>query len=202
MSNPQTVKVWDPLVRVFHWSLVAAFVVVYLSGEGEVMALHEWTGYFIAALLALRLVWGFIGPRHARFNDFIFPPRVVLGYLRDMLLLRARRYLGHNPAGGVMVLALLITLSLTALSGYIAYQGESEPQSTASSLVISNAWADDDDEDGHEGEGGFMGEIHEALANLSLLLVLLHIGGVVVSSVLHGENLPRAMVTGRKAREL
>lgn len=202
MSNPETVKVWDPLVRLFHWLLVLAFVVAYLSGEGEVMWLHEWTGYFIAGLLVFRLLWGFVGPRHARFSDFVFPPRVVLGYLKDVSLLRAKRYLGHNPAGGVMVLALMITLSLTALTGYIAYQGEGEVQATASSMIISNAWADDDHDEDGEGEEGIMHEVHEVFANLSLLLVLLHIGGVAVSSVLHGENLPRAMVTGRKAKEL
>lgn len=203
MSNPETVKVWDPLVRLFHWLLVLAFVVAYLSGEGEVMALHEWTGYFIAGLLAFRVVWGFIGPRHARFSDFVFPPAVVLGYLKDMLLLRAPRYLGHNPLGGVMVVALLVVLSLTTLTGYIAYQGEGTEQATVSSLFIADALADDDGEE-HDGEHeeGIMHELHEALANLSLLLVLLHIGGVVLSSVLHGENLPRAMVTGRKAKEL
>lgn len=209
MSNQETVKVWDPLVRLFHWSLVLAFVVVYLSGEGEVMGLHEWAGYFIGGLLAFRLLWGFIGPRHARFSDFVVPPAVVLGYLKDVSLLRAKRYLGHNPAGGVMVLALMVVLALTTLTGYIAYQGEGQEQATASISLVSPALADDDheddedeNEDGHEGEEGLMHEVHEALANLSLILVLLHIAGVMLSSVLHGENLARAMVTGRKAKEL
>lgn len=200
----EMVKVWDPLVRVFHWSLVLAFVVAYLSGEGEIMTLHSYAGYGIAGLVVVRLLWGFIGPRHARFSDFVFRPATVIAYLKDLAVLRARRYLGHNPAGGVMVLALLVALSLTTLTGHLVYEGEAAEHSAAVTTMQYGGGHDEDD-GAEEGEGGVVHEIleelHEFFSHLTLLLVVVHIGGVLISSMLHGENLPRAMVTGYKRRE-
>ena len=101
-----TVRVWDPFVRVFHWSLVGLFALALATGD-EIEWLHLAAGYAIAALVVLRTAWGFVGPRHARFSDFVRPPGAVLGYLRDALRLRAPRHLGHNPAGGAAVAASL-----------------------------------------------------------------------------------------------
>src|SRR5450631_2577045 len=106
-TPPATVRIWDPLVRIFHWSLAALFLAAYATGDVALKA-HIVVGHGIAGLLALRIVWGFGGPHHARFSDFVQSPRVVVAYLRDMVLLRAPRYLGHNPAGGVMIIALLV----------------------------------------------------------------------------------------------
>jgi len=119
------IPVWDPLVRVFHWTLVISFCAAYLS-EGELFEavqdrlsgeglqlVHVWAGYLIAGMLLWRVVWGFVGPRHARFSDFVRGPRESLGYLKDALTLRAARYLGHNPAGGAMIVALLLSLAAT-----------------------------------------------------------------------------------------
>jgi len=187
------IKVWDPLLRLFHWSLVIAFFAAYLTGD-ELQTVHLWAGYLITGLLAFRLLWGFIGPRHARFSDFLYSRAEIGTYLRDLAAGRPRRYLGHNPAGAVMVFLLLGSLILTAASGLALEQTLPEPTAQSASWF---QWEDDEDE--HEGEGNeILEELHEFFANLTLLLVLLHIAGVAVSSRLHHENLVRAMITGRK----
>ena len=209
MNSETEVKVWDPLVRLFHWSLVAAFTIAYLT-EDDWQTLHVWAGYIIAGLITFRLLWGFVGPQHARFSDFIFSPTAISAYLKDMLSLRAKRYLGHNPAGGAMVLALLLSLAATTLSGMQVYAVEEGAGPFASIELnglspIASAYADDDEhEHGGEGhkDGGIWEEIHEFFANFTLLLVVLHISGVVVTSLAHSENLPRSMVTGKKRKEL
>jgi cytochrome b len=206
MNNEAQIKVWDPLLRIFHWSLVAAFTIAYVT-EDEWQNLHVWAGYIVAGLIAFRLAWGFVGPQHARFSDFLFTPATVITYLKEMVALRAKRYIGHNPAGGAMVLALLLSLAATTLSGMQLYAVEENAgpfaQIELNSLSpIASAMADDDEHEG-EGhkEGGVWKEVHEFFANFTLLLVVLHIAGVVVSSLAHNENLPRAMVTGKKRRE-
>ena len=201
------VKVWDPLVRTFHWSLVIAFATAYLTGDEE-SAVHEWFGYVVLGLISFRVLWGFIGTRHARFADFVRRPGTVLGYARDFVTGRARRYLGHNPLGGMMILALLISLTVTGITGWQLGQAATTEQAAVSGpaltalLPIAPAYADDDDEDDeHEGNGGgeWLEETHELFANLTVLLVILHIAGVLAGSLLHRENLVRAMFTGRKS---
>ena len=104
------VKVWDPLVRVFHWALVAAFTVAFVT-EDDLLAPHVLAGYTVLALALVRVVWGVVGTRYARFADFVYPPVAVKAYLKELLRLRPPpRYLGHNPAGGFMVPALLLVL--------------------------------------------------------------------------------------------
>lgn len=212
MTTETEIKVWDPLVRIFHWTLVIAFFTAYFT-EDDLQNVHVLAGYTVAGLVAFRLVWGFIGSKHARFSDFVFSPSTVIAYLKDMIALRAKRYIGHNPAGGAMVIALLISLAGTTLTGMKLYAVEENAGPFANIQIenispVSNAVADDEgDEDGEYGEGrgeheeGIWEEAHEFFANFTLLLVLLHVGGVVISSFAHGENLPRAMVTGRKEKE-
>lgn len=187
MSNPGEVKVWDPFVRAFHWTLVTAFAVAFVT-EDHWLDLHVLAGYTVVALVGLRLVWGLVGTRHARFGDFVHGPRVVLAYLRDVLRGRARRYLGHNPAGGAMIVALLAGLALTAATGLLVY-GASEAAGPFAG-VVGSRWAEP------------LEAVHEALANLTLVLAGAHVAGVLASSLLHRENLVRAMVTGTKAREV
>jgi len=188
MSSMNEVKVWDPLVRVFHWTLVTAFAVAFLT-EDEWLDLHVLAGYAVLALVGLRLAWGMVGTRHARFGDFVHGPRVVLGYLGDVLRGRAQRYLGHNPAGGAMIVALLAFLTLTGVTGLFAY-GASELAGPFAGTFADPRWAEP------------LEDLHEVLANLTLVLAGVHVAGVVASSLLHHENLVRAMVTGRKAREV
>jgi cytochrome b len=192
------VRVWDPLVRVFHWSLVAAFAVAWLSAE-ELDTVHEIAGYVVAALVALRLIWGLVGSRYARFAQFLKGPRETLAYIGDLTRGRERRYLGHNPAGAAMIVALLVALSGTAFTGWLLDEPGRVAMLPDMPQIVAPAFADGD-EYGEQGEGGggFVEEAHEVLANLLLLLVALHVAGVVLASFRHNENLARAMVTGDK----
>lgn len=171
-NAPETIPVWDPFVRLFHWSLVALFVFCYISGDG-LIDLHETAGYVIAALLGARVVWGFVGTRHARFADFVRGPRAVAGFLMATLRLRAPRHVGHNPAGGAMVLALIATITVICASGVMmgmdAFWGEQ--------------WVED---------------LHVYATWTAIGLVVLHVAGVILASIEHRENLVRAMFTGRK----
>jgi len=178
-----TIRVWDPLVRVFHWSLVLFFSVAYLT-EDEFLSLHVWSGYTVAMLVGFRLLWGVIGTRYARFTSFVRPPSAIINYIRGMLGFRVPHYLGHNPAAGAMVIALLMSLLLISVTGMsiIAAEGQG-PLAGTFFAQLDAEW---------------MEEIHEFFANLTLLLVLLHVAGVVFSSFLEGQNLPKAMVTGNK----
>jgi cytochrome b len=171
-TPPVTAKVWDPFVRVFHWSLVALFAIAFLTGD-EVERVHVAAGYAIAGLLALRIIWGFVGPRHARFADFVRSPRVAIAYLRDAIAFRSHRYLGHNPAGGLMVLALIVMLIGTCSTGYL--------------MTTDAYWG-----------LKTMEHVHEAFANATIALVALHVIGVLATSLSHRENLIKAMITGRK----
>ncbi|WP_240784249.1 cytochrome b/b6 domain-containing protein [Tabrizicola caldifontis] len=197
------VRVWDPLVRVFHWGLVAAFATAWLAAD-EVQPVHELAGYTVASLVVFRLVWGFAGSRHARFAQFVTGPAATLAYLGAMLRGRERRYLGHNPAGAAMILVLLLTLSGTAFTGWLMTDPARQARLPALPQTLAPAWADDDEDDYGEADGwqgdtdGPLRAAHETLANLTLLLVALHICGVVLASVRHRENLVRAMLTGDK----
>lgn len=203
MSN--RVYVWDRFVRVFHWTLVAAFATAYLTGE-EDTDIHFYAGYVICALLIARLVWGFVGSRHARFSDFLTSPMAALGYLKSLVGGPVKHYLGHNPAGAWMVLLLLASLTLTVGSGLRAYGLEGHGPFAIAKLPKPNADTMSEEEiltlraarkERHAKEE-FWEEIHEVGANGTLVLVGLHVFGVVVSSLRHRENLARAMVTGYK----
>lgn len=186
MSKTKQIAVWDPLVRLFHWTLVLAFSIAYIT-EDDFLSLHVLAGYYIAGLLVVRIIWGLIGTKYARFSDFVYAPKIVKQYLKDLLQLKATSYVGHNPAGGAMVVAMLITLSLTTVSGLVTYGAEEQ----AGPLL---AWVS-------HWNGDLWEELHEFFANLNLGLVVIHITAVVLSSLLHGENLIRAMWTGYKERQ-
>lgn len=181
-----TVRIWDPFVRVFHWGLVGAFVVAYIS-EDHYLDIHTIAGYTVLTLVALRVLWGFIGSRHARFKDFVRPPGEALGYVKDTFLGRARRYLGHNPAGGLMIVAMLLSLLVTTVSG-VALLGVEESAGPLATLMAGVS---------HGFEEG-LEEVHEFFANFTVALVLGHVLGVLVESLFHRENLVRAMFTGNK----
>ena len=171
MPAEPTVQVWDPVVRVFHWTLVTAFATAFLVEEGG--RLHDAAGYVVLGLIAIRLVWGLIGTEHARFASFVPTPPRLVGYLRGMARGKPVRFLGHNPAGGVMIVLLLATVLTAAASGWL--------------MTTNWFWG-----------VGWVEELHEGAAWLALALVGVHVCGVLVSSLLHRENLVRAMITGRK----
>lgn len=182
------VRVWDPLVRIFHWTLVVAFFLAYFT-EDDFLTIHSWAGYTVLGLLAVRILWGLIGTRHARFSDFIYSPRNILAYLKDTFALKAKRYLGHNPAGGAMVMLLIFSLIATTMTGVILF-GVGEGLGPLASWVAS----------GESVWGGMLEEVHEFFANFTLFLVFVHVGGVIVESVVHRENLVGAMFYGKKRK--
>jgi len=201
MSN-ESVKVWDILIRVFHWSLAFFFIIAYITGE-ELETMHAYAGYIIIGLLAFRLIWGVVGTRHARFSNFIYSPQTVINYLKSLFTSNPKHYLGHNPAGGAMVIIMILTLTLASWSGLKAYETEGKGPLAAEISVVTPAVADDwyEEEHGNHREGDeFWEEIHKFIVNFMLLLVFIHLGGVLVSSALHKENLVRAMITGRKEK--
>ncbi|MBY0235180.1 MAG: cytochrome b/b6 domain-containing protein [Burkholderiaceae bacterium] len=164
--------IWDLPQRLVHWLMVLSFSGAYLTAETERWRLvHVSLGYTLAGLVIFRLVWGLLGSRHARFANFVRGPAAVLTYLRGLLQGRPQHFAGHNPAGALAIVAMLgLALGLTA-SGYATYTD------------LGGEWLE---------------ETHELLANGLLAVIGLHVLGVLVSSWLHRENLPRAMITGRK----
>lgn len=204
--STETVKVWDILIRVFHWSLALFFILAYVTGE-ELDTVHAWAGYVIIGLLVFRIIWGVIGTKHARFSDFIYSPTEIFAYLKTLFVNKPKHYLGHNPAGGAMIIVMLIFLSLSSWSGLKAYEAEGKgPLASAEMSLVTLAQADgwqenEYSEHGEEGEGDeFWEEAHEFFVNFTLLLVFLHLGGVLISGALHKENLVKAMLTGRKEK--
>lgn len=169
--TPSTL-VWDVPVRVFHWLLVLCFAGAWITAESEHWRLvHVTLGYTMAGLVAFRVLWGLVGTRHARFASFVRGPRAVLGYLKSLIGRQPEHHTGHNPAGALAIVGLLALIGVTAASGFATY---------------------------NELGGEWLEELHEEAAHGLLILVGVHVVGVIVGSVVHKENLVRAMFTGRK----
>jgi len=166
------VRVWDPLVRLFHWSLALSVIVAWATSEGW-RASHEAAGYVVAALVSARVAWGFVGSRYARFGQFVQPPAIVARYLKAIASGGERRYLGHNPAGAAMIVALLAGIGATAVTGWL--------------LTTDAFWGSKP-----------MELVHSLFGNGIVALACLHVAGVALASWRHRENLVRAMVTGLK----
>jgi cytochrome b len=187
------IRVWDRFVRIAHWLLAISVVVSWASDEP--LWLHAWLGYLAIGLVIMRVVWGFVGPEHARFTSFVRGPRQVFAYLVGLIRFSAQRYLGHSPAGGAMVVALMFMVALTAVTGMAnlaADRGEG-PLATLVAKVERPARVP-----GRPRPQLLMKQVHETVANVTMVLVLLHIGGVILASIAHRENLVRAMITGTK----
>ena len=170
------VRVWDPLVRVAHWTLVTCVLAAWLTAELESEAgrrAHEWLGYAALAVIAVRVVWGWAGAGYARFSDFVRGPAQTMAYARLVAARAEPRYLGHNPLGGWMIVLLLVVIALVGLSGWL--------------YTTDQYWGVE-----------WVGQLHEALTNALLALVALHVGGVALASYRHRENLVAAMLHGRK----
>lgn len=210
------VRVWHPLIRIVHWTLVAAFAIAWLTGE-ETLQAHVWAGYAAAAAVIVRVIWGVVGPKSDRFAKFLRPPGEVLQYLRDAVSLRSRRAIGHSPAGAAMAVTLLISMAATTATGMVTlaqahnagplapWFGSGAGRAAITLVTPARAEGDEREETGEErGEAnGTEGdsaikEVHEFFAYLTLLLVLLHVGGVALASISHRENLVGSMITGDK----
>ncbi len=167
-----SIRVWDLPVRVFHWLLALSFTGAYLTAEMDDWRLvHVTLGYTLAGLVGFRIIWGVVGTDSARFSRFVRGPQTTLRYLRSMIDGRPQHFTGHNPAGAMAIVLMLVIALFLASSGWLLYT---------------------------ERAGEWMEEVHELIANLMLAVVLLHVAGVIVASLLHRENLAKAMVTGYK----
>ncbi|RBP14394.1 cytochrome b [Roseiarcus fermentans] len=166
------IPVWDPFVRAFHWALAASFAVAWASSE-HAETVHDAAGYVAGALVAVRVVWGFVGPRYARFAQFVRSPETVIDYVQAIGNGSERRYIGHNPAGGAMIVVLLAAVAATAFTGWM--------------MTTDAFWGSE-----------ALQHVHSVLAHAALALVALHLAGVALASLRHRENLVRAMVVGAK----
>jgi cytochrome b len=167
-----TIKVWDPFLRAAHWTLFASVAAAWLTRH-DGGRWHEWLGYAALAVVLARIAWGWVGPHHARFGQFVRSPGTILRHARQLLAHAEPRYVGHNPLGACMIAALMLTVVLVSVTGWLfttdAYWGVE--------------WVE---------------ELHEGLSNLLLALVGLHVAGIAYSSLRHRENLVGAMLHGTK----
>ncbi len=169
---PSGVPVWDPLLRLAHWTLAFSVLAAIATGD-DGGKWHERLGYVALGVVAIRLAWGWVGPARARFADFVRSPREVLDYTRRMIARSEPRHLGHNPLGGAWIVVMLALVAATGVTGWaLAILGEDEFE-----------WIED---------------LHEGLANGLIGALVVHLAGVAWASLRHGENLVAAMLTGRK----
>jgi len=216
MYNNQFIKVWDIAIRVFHWTLLGCYTIAFISSE-NIMKLHVIFGYSVLFLVLFRILYGFVGTKYARFSDFLYRPAQIAVYLKGLLIGRPKHYMGHNPAGGLVIVILLLSLLSLTLSGIKAYGIKGHgPLAKHEISFMTNAFADSDDKEDRDKHNShnrrsqknhrteknekdeFWEEVHETIAYFTLFLVSIHIMGVLVSSIVHQENLIKAMITGRK----
>jgi cytochrome b len=171
-TTQPTVKVWDRFVRVFHWTLVLSFVIAWQSTE-QIGWLHKGFGYLALALVLARLVWGFVGSSTARFANFVPGPGKLLRYLAAVARMREPRHLGHNPAGAVMIVFLLVAMAVIGLTGWM--------------MTLDAFWGNDTVE-----------TLHVVTVDAMLVAVCIHVAANVYASLRHRENLIASMVTGHK----
>jgi cytochrome b len=189
LENPTSAKLvdapmWDLPVRLFHWLFVIFFATSWISGQMEKLELHYVSGMTLFGLVIFRLLWGLVGSPTARFSHFLRWPNAAIDYLRRAFGHRAPSYsFGHNAAGGLMVIGLVLLIGLQTLSGMsstddIIFEGP-----------LYGRWPD--------WLGSLLEEIHEPLSNVLLALALLHVLVIVIYLAVKRENLVRAMIVGR-----
>ena len=198
---------WDAVVRVTHWSIVAAILANAIFTDAG-SSTHVWVGYALAAILALRLLWGLIGPSEARFSAFPPSPRAAMAHIREILAGDKRHHSSHNPLGALMVYAiwsclLVIIATGIAMAGLPGAPRETRPTpapaaATGSSYVEARETEEREEGEGEEGEEGPLGEIHELAANLLYVLIALHLAGVVFETRRCGRQVVTAMLPGRR----
>jgi len=171
-AGEATIKVWDPIVRAFHWTVVIACMLnLFVLEEGKYW--HRVTGYVVATAIAVRIVWGFIGTRHSRFSDFLPTRAKVMDQVLGIVDGHEKRYIGHSPLASVMMLSLMALLAATVLTGWMT--------------TVDAFWGEK-----------WLEELHGAIANSIMVLAFIHAGAAVVESLRHRENLVWSMITGRK----
>lgn len=196
---------WDPLVKITHWSIVTAIIANALVTE-EGSGAHIWVGYALAAVFALRLLWGLIGPAEARFSAFPPSLRRALGHLNDIRVGRKEIHRSHNPLGALMVYAIWCVLGLIIASGIAmagppsgALSGSADQAGEVSRHLVAEQ-DDDEEEDevkGAEGSESTWEEVHETSVNLLYILIALHIAGTVFETRRSGREILLAMLPGR-----
>lgn len=173
------IKVWSLFARLAHWGLVAAFFTAFFTHESEwTRLLHVNAGYVAGAILLARVIWGFIAPGYERFSAFPPAPIEAMRYAWAIATGHAKRYIGHNPAGSIVIYAMLIIGLLTVISGIVVFNDAYLPLPSE-----------------------MLQEIHGFLSWTWLALVVAHIAGVMTESVLHRDNLIAAMITGCKKQD-
>lgn len=173
-TTTRTVTVWDRFIRIFHWSLAACVLTnFFVIDDGE--PLHRWVGYTACALVLARVVWGFIGPRHARFSDFFPTPARILRHLADLFSGATDHHDGHNPVGALVMLTMLAVVLSLGLTGFLQ--------------TTDAFWGAE-----------WLQELHEMLASTLIVFAGIHAAAAVVMSHLERTNLIAAMITGVKVR--
>jgi len=185
--HTEDVKVWDILVRLFHWSLAGTFLICFVTEDSS--RLHIYSGYLIILLILCRIVWGFIGTKYARFKSFIVSPSEVIQYLKDILKNTNSRFIGHNPAGAAMIVVLISSIMITCLTGVILYGVDDHAGPLAFLFTGEN-----------ENLEELLEEVHEFFSNFSVALIVLHVIGVIISGKQHKENLIKSMINGYKKK--
>lgn len=189
-TKQQRIRVWDPLVRIFHWFLAACFLIAYVL-EDDRLNLHVLAGSIIFGLIIFRLIWGFMGTEHSRFADFICSFKQIIQHLRDLVRMRPAQHTGHTPVGGVMIFLLLFGLLILTLSGVMLYALEGALLPFAGLMT------------GVDLDTTILIEhVHGWVADLLVLFVLFHVAGVLFESILQKQNLVRAMITGYKKEKI
>ena len=171
-NQKQSVLIWDFPVRVFHWLLVISFAGAWLTSESEAQQMiHYAFGYSACALVLFRIAWGVVGTRYARFSQFIKGPLETIRHIKALLTGNQHLGLGHNPAGALAMISLMILILIIGLTGYWGVK---------------------------EYFGDFIGDVHDAVASLAMAVVMIHIAAAIIMSFIQKENLIRSMVTGKK----
>lgn len=172
------IKVWDLFIRFFHWSVVMLFMLnFWLIEDDGTWSLHQILGYTLGILLILRIIWGFVGPHTARFTSFLPSPQRITKHLNDLKQRTVDPREGHNPMGGAMVILLLLMLVVITLSGWMQ--------------TWDRFWGED-----------WLEEVHEIAANLTMVLVGIHVAAVIIMTKVTGIPLLRTMLTGKRTGRL